>query len=223
VTSVGTVIALDTGNATVTATLPDGTSASCNIIVRDVSIEPEVSNIRSDEATLSFPKLSGASYYLVHLYEIANEQRNPVIALQVNPDETIAFVVGLRASGNNIHLALKNLKASTRYEADIEVVREINGKAETVSVLHAAFTTDGPTGIETVAAEQVNVYYANGSLRLVNLEGYDCHIVAVSGQTLNIIRTVAPDETHVIRLAKGVYFLTAQKKGERKTFKFIVL
>jgi uncharacterized repeat protein (TIGR02543 family) len=223
VTSAGTVIAFVAGNTTITATLPDGTAASCNVTVRDVNASAEVSNIRSDGATLSFPKLSGASHYLVHLYEIVNGQRDPVIALKVNPDGTIAFEVGLRTSDNSIHLALKNLTASTPYEADIDVIREIDGRAEVVSVMHAAFTTDDLTGIEWLADTQANAYYANGSLRLKHLEGYDCQIVAVSGQMLNVIQVVSPDETHAIRLAKGVYLLRAQKKDDKKAIKFIVL
>jgi hypothetical protein len=113
----------------------------------------------------------------------------------VNPDGTIAFEVGLRASDNNIHLVLTALKSATDSEADIEVVREINGKAEVVSTMKATFRTGHPTGIADVFGAEAKVYYVDGILHLVNLEGYDCSVVAISGQRLNVFRVISSEET----------------------------
>ncbi|MDR1981532.1 MAG: Ig-like domain-containing protein [Tannerellaceae bacterium] len=223
VTASGTVVAIMAGYSVITASLPDGTSASCRVTVRDLPIAPEVDDVKSDEVTLSFPKLSGTSYYMVHLYEVAGGERTPVVALQVNPEGTVISETRLRASDNTIHLTLKDLKAASHYEADIDVVREIDGKAEVVSVLHASFTTGSPTGIDSPTGNQAKVYYENGSLRLVNLEGYTCRVVTLSGQRLQSYRVTLPEEMHHIRLSSGVYILTAEKPGDRKTFKFVVL
>jgi uncharacterized protein YjdB len=222
VTSGGTVIALVAGYATITATLPDGISATCSVTVRDVAVEAEANDITAHGATLAFPKISGASYYLVHLYEVAvNGQRTPVVALKVNPDGTIAMEVGLRASANTIHLTLNSLKSSTHHEADIEVIRDISGKAEVVSVLKAAFTTSIDTGIEQLSGAESKVYYTNGILHLVNLEGYNCSVVTISGQQLNNFRSTSLNHAQQIGLSSGIYILIAQK-GDKKVFKFVV-
>jgi hypothetical protein len=224
VTSGGMIIALSGGNAVITASLPDGTSAQCNITVRDVSVSAEVSDVGEDKATITYPKISGASYYMIHLYEVSGSEQTPVLALKVNSDGTIANIVSLRSSAAAIRLTLNGLRASTRHVAYIDVVSDVNGVDEVLSTLQASFTTSWATGTETLSgADAPNVWYADGTLRLTNLDGHVCRIISVTGQTLEIFKAVSGNETRSVTLPPGIYILTAQKEGEGKTFRFAVI
>jgi uncharacterized protein YjdB len=221
VTTSGTVIAFDGGNAIITAQLAGGAFATCNITVRDVPAEAEITDIGTDKATLLFPRFSGMAYYLVHLFEVSEGVRQPVVACKMSPDGTIIDIIRLRST-SSVRLVFEELKSSTQYEVDIDVVRDISGVAETVSVLHVSFTTLSPTGVENVFDTRTNVWYANGMLRMENLDGYTCTVMSMSGQHTHLFRVVLPDESRRIQLYRGVYILSAQKDGERKVFKFIV-
>jgi len=222
VTVGGTVIAVAPGNADITATLPDGTTARCNVTVRDVEATADVLDITYQEATLSFPRFAGTTYYLVHLYEMVNNRRQPVLALKVNPEGDIINIVGLRASDNNIRLTLTDLKAETGYEADIDVIRAINGTDEAVSTLTVSFTTTSiPTGIESLGAN-VKVWYAGNALHLQNLNGYKGSICSIQGQIIAVFNVTSSDEAYKLSLAKGVYIFFTEKEGKRNTLKFTV-
>jgi uncharacterized protein YjdB len=221
VTASGTVIAVAGGSAVITA-LAGGTSATCNVTVRDISVYADVSNIGTGRATLSFPLFPGAAYYLVHLFEISGSQRTPAISYKINPDGTVGDIVHLRASQANISLIFTELKPATAYEADVDVMREINGTTEAVSKLNVSFTTAQATGIERIEAINAAVWYSNGTLRLHNLEGYHCRITSVSGQVLINCQAASGEESRSVSLSPGVYILTAQKESERLIFKFAV-
>jgi uncharacterized protein YjdB len=222
VTSGGMIIAVGGGNALITASLPDGTSAQCSITVRDVSVSAEVSDAGEDKATIIYPKISGTLYYMVHLYEVSGSGQTPVVALKVNSDGTIANIVSLRSSSNKIRLTLSGLRPSTPHQVCIDVVRDINGVEEAVSVLQVSFTTSSATGTETlISAGASDVWYAGGVLRLTNLEGHVCRVISVTGQVQEIFKTVSGDEIRSVSLPPGIYILTAQKEGEVKTFRFV--
>ena len=224
VTESGTVIAAAGGNAEITAQLAGGASATCSVSVRDLSAYAETGEVGTDRAILTFPRFSGAGYYLVHLFEISEDQRIPAVTYKVNPDGTVAcYTVHLRSSQANISLALSGLKPSTAYEADIDVVREISGTDEAVSTLSVSFTTQGgETGIERTDALNAALRYSGGALQLRNLKGYTCHVASVTGQALKLFRVNNDEETFAVSLSPGIYILTAQKEGGRRTFKFIV-
>jgi uncharacterized protein YjdB len=63
------------------------------------------------------------------------------------------------------------------------------------------------------------VRYAAGTLHLVRLEGYACTLFSSGGRRMDTFRPASPDERRPCRLAPGIYFLTAQRRGERLTFK----
>ncbi|MDR1880022.1 MAG: Ig-like domain-containing protein [Tannerellaceae bacterium] len=95
-----------------------------------------------------------------------------------------------------------------------------NGKvaSKTITVTVAASST----GIASPTGTEARVRYAAGSLRLTNLDGYACTVITLSGQKRQSYRVTSPEETHPVRLTSGAYLLTAEKPGERKTFKFVV-
>jgi hypothetical protein len=69
---------------------------------------------------------------------------------------------------------------------------------------------------------QAQVYGYGNVLRLIGLEGFDCRIVALSGQTLAAFRCASPDETLRCTLpSAGLYILRAQRDGTVITLKFI--
>ncbi|MDR1222706.1 MAG: Ig-like domain-containing protein, partial [Tannerella sp.] len=225
VTPTGTVIALMSGNTNITASLPDGTSATCNVTVRDIDLAADVLDIEPHAATLAFPRLSGTAYYLVHLFEVsAAGDRIPEIALKVNPDGSIANIIGLRASPVSISLTVNGLRASTAYEADIDVIREINGTDEAVTTMTVTFTTaESPTANAPAAASLApQAWYAAGALRLTNLDGHRVEIYTPSGRTVAVLTVATPDETHRHPFPPGLYILRATTPTTRTTLKFIV-
>ena len=222
VTNGGTVIAVASGKAVITAQLLDTVFATCNITVRDVYAYAETRDVASNEATLTFPRFSAVDYYLVRLFEVSEGERIPEVTYKVNTEGNVVDTVFLRAFSPNIRLTLRDLKPATDYEADIDVMRTIDGTDETVSTLNVSFTTQWATGIERPDALNAAVRYSNGTLRLRNLKGYACHVTSVTGQSLKVLRVNNDEETFAVSLSPGIYILTAQKEGGRKTFKFVV-
>lgn len=222
VTNGGTVIAVASGKAVITAQLLDTVFATCNITVRDVYAYAETGDVASNEATLTFPRFSAVDYYLVRLFEVSEGERIPEVTYKVNTEGNVVDTVFLRAFSPNIRLTLRDLKPATDYEADIDVMRTIDGTDETVSTLSVSFTTQWATGVERPDALNAAVRYSNGTLRLRNLKGYACHVTSVTGQALKVVGVNNDEETFAVSLSPGIYILTAQKEGDRKTFKFVV-
>jgi uncharacterized protein YjdB len=222
VTNGGTVIAVASGKAVITAQLLDTVFATCNITVRDVYAYAETRDVASNEATLTFPRFSAVDYYLVRLFEVSEGERIPEVTYKVNTEGNVVDTVFLRAFSPNIRLTLRDLKSSTQYEADIDVMRTIDGTDEAVSTLSVSFTTQWATGVERPDALNAAVRYSSGALRLRNLKGYACHVTSVTGQSLKVLRVNNDEETFAVSLSPGIYILTAQKEGGRKTFKFVV-
>jgi uncharacterized protein YjdB len=223
VTSGGTVIAIAGGQAEITAQGAGGTSATCRVTVRDVPVYAEVSEVDAHNATLIFPRISGAGYYLVHLYEKVNDVRTPIVSYKLNTGGEAVDTIGpLRAPASVIRLVWNDLHSATLHEADIDVVRETAGVAETVSLLHVSFQTAWGTGIGTVDRLPAAVRYADGRLHLVNLSGYACNITSVTGQHLKAFQAEGDDQSFALPLAPGVYILSAQKETKRQVFRFIV-
>lgn len=221
VTSGGTIIAFMPGNAVITAKLSDGKdSATCSVTVRETAVSITTSDVGTHSATLSFPKLVNTDYYLVHLYRISGDVRQPEVAIKVNPNGTVANVINLRADDDNICLVVNDLSPASKYEAEIDVLREINGTVEATAKLSISFTTQQETGLAVTAAPDAAVWYAAGVLRLRNLEGYHYRIASVGGQVLIASKAVSDEETRFVSLPPGVYILTAQKGSERLIFKF---
>lgn len=222
VTAGGGVIGIAGGSTLITATIGDTIKATCMVTVRDVAVEPEVNEITSHSAILIFPKLAGASYYLIHLYERHGVVRTPVVALKVNPDGTVAIV--LRSTTNTINLSLSELKAETSYEADIDVVRETNGKVEIISTLKSAFKTtkESSTAADDPTASPKRVYYSDGLLTVEGLEGYTITVYSLSGNAQSVFKSVQEIERKKLSLPDGVYVVTATNDSSRHVFKIPV-
>ncbi|OAV65768.1 Bacterial Ig-like domain (group 2) [Bacteroidales bacterium Barb6XT] len=220
VTASGSVIGLSAGSAVITVTMADTLTASCVVTVRDTKIEAKAGTVTADAATISFPKLSAASYYLVTLYERLGVNYTLVVVLKVNPDGSIAAI--LRSSAGEVQLRLGELKPSTRYEADIEAVSEKSGRAEVVSTFQASFQTQSRTGTVADAAAEANAYYANGLLHLENLEGYTVALLSPSGQVRQFFKPAGRRELRYVFLPAGMYILTATGGDRRQVFKVVI-
>jgi uncharacterized protein YjdB len=77
-------------------------------------------------------------------------------------------------------------------------------------------------GIEAFAGQQpAKVWYADGALRLINLEGYTADLISIEGQAVARFRINTQDDAYSQALPSGVYFLSVKKNGDRKVFKLI--
>jgi uncharacterized protein YjdB len=222
VTSSGKVIATGMGAATITASIDD-VKATCTVMVRDISVNAEASSIQDRAATISFPKMSSAAYYLAHVYEMVNNRRQALISLKINAEGEVDIAYALRAATNAISVTLSTLKPSTDYEVDVEVVRVQNDVAEVVSTLTTSFKTKGnATSVDPATIAPVVVSYTNGTLYIQNLEGYRCQVISINGQAVKAFTVNSPDESRTLALPQGVYILSAEKNGNRKIFKLII-
>ncbi|MDR1623852.1 MAG: DUF5074 domain-containing protein [Tannerellaceae bacterium] len=221
VTSGGKVLATGMGSATITASAGE-VKAVCTVMVRDIAVNAEASSIGDKAATVTFPKMLSAAYYLAHVYEMVNGRRQALITLKINAEGEVDIAYALRAATNDISVTLSTLKPATEYEVDVEVVRVQNNIAEVISTLATRFKTKAnATSAGPSASAPATVSYANGTLCAQNLEGYRCRLIAISGQTVKSFTVNTPNEFHSLALPQGVYILDAEKNGERKIFKLI--
>ena len=227
VASDGKVTATGSGTCIITAAIGNY-RATCVVVVADPATTPDnntgevtVSNITRNEARLSFPTLSDASYYLVHLYKKTGNALDPQLSLKVTPDGTITL---RSTAGSAITVPLNYLESGTSYLAEIETIRETTGKAEVINLKVVAFVTAGtPTGTEQIASDESAVWYSNGVLNLKNLAGSNARLYSINGYGVAMFRVNSDYETYNKHLPAGVYILTTEKNGVRKTLKFTVL
>jgi hypothetical protein len=219
VTATGTVIALSPGTAQLRATL-GAASAVCLVTVGAQVTQPVVGNIGNDAAQLTFPRVAGASYYLAHLYELKSGGILPVLTLKITPDGRVT----LRSTvGNNLIVPLSYLSPATAYVVYLETLRETGGKAEVIQTEVTGFKTQGaPTGLLAPDAATPRAYHAGGVLCLERLEGFDCTLSALSGQTVRQFRVTGVSERRPLALSPGVYLLTATDGERRMVFKLPV-
>lgn len=76
-----------------------------------------------------------------------------------------------------------------------------------------------PTGIIAATNETARAYYADGTLNMINLDGYTVSVYSVSGQRAATFK--ANDTGVQLPLTPGVYVLKAVKGQDAKTVKFI--
>jgi uncharacterized protein YjdB len=221
VTPTGRVIAIAPGVCTIRVAIGPY-EATCTVTVAAWTDEITVDRIQEQEARLIFSKVTGASYYLVHLYEKKDTALLPVRTYKVMNDGSTSL---LRAAmGDHFMVMMNDLVAGARYTVTIETLLETGRKAEVIHTKETAFATKGssPTGSEKVTAGPAQVWYAGGTLHFMNLDGYDCTLFNFSGQGLQKFRISSPVESRSLRLPSGVYILTAQKSDDMETFKFII-
>jgi uncharacterized protein YjdB len=211
VTDKGLVIAGVPGNAIIVARLGNTQLYdTCKVTVRDIPFTVEVSEVGSDRATLKFPRVSSANCYPVYLYEGVSD--SPV---------SVDTVKATAQSPNIFNFT--QLKPDFFYEVAVAVISTVNGVDETVSTTaRVQFNTKVSTSIGGIDATTAAAWYSGGALRLRNLKGYAGHVTSVTGQSLKVLRVNNDEETFAVSLSPGIYILTAQKEGDRKTFKFVV-
>ncbi|MDR3141392.1 MAG: Ig-like domain-containing protein [Tannerellaceae bacterium] len=189
------------GVAVITATTVDGGfKATCAVAVNAQPPQP-AGSLTLDKATLLLAPLKRASLTAAASGSLAGQT---VVWTSSN-----TAVADVTSEGVVIALA--------------EGTSTIAASIGSVSATCVVTVRSTPTDVEALAGRQPSVYYAEGVLRLLNLEGYDCYVTALSGQRLRAIRPASPDETHAFRLSGGIYILSAQKNGERIICKFAVL
>jgi uncharacterized protein YjdB len=207
VTSAGVVVAIAPGTTTVRATV-GSYSATCTVTVAARRQEPAVDNVGQNEARLSFVKSSGATYYLVHLYRKQGLQLQPVFTLKVTPDGRVELRA---AAGNNLIVPLTYLSAGTSYLAEIESVRDTQGKAEVMHTEMLAFTTQSATANAAVAPSAPKAWMRGATLHVSGLAaGQPWSVYAISGTLVH--HGIAPDsEAKVTLPARGAYIVKAGK------------
>ena len=220
VTSSGNVVGVSAGAAIITATFADTLSVTCMVTVRDIKTEVEVEHINAGTVELTFPQMASASYYMLHLYKRVGTSRVPVVALKVNPNSQIT--IGLRSTNDKTTVTLNGLDNGVKYEADIEVLKETNGKAEVISTLYATFSGENPTSNLEIESDKPRVYYTDGTLNLLNLQGYNVMVYAVSGQLIDVIKITDSHKRYPISLVDGFYVVTALKDSRKQVFKIVV-
>jgi uncharacterized protein YjdB len=220
VTPAGSVVAVSPGTAQITATL--GTiTATCTVTVTAQVSQPTVSQVTPDAAQLAFPATSGASYYLAHVYELTTAGIQPYLTLKITPDGRVTLLRS--TAGNNVVVPLAYLSPGTSYVVHLETVREKGGQAEVIRTEVTAFTTlASPTGLLTPDATTPRAWYAAGALRLEQLDGSECTVNMLNGQTVARFRVTSPSERHAITLPPGLYILAAQHNNGKSVFKIVV-
>ncbi|MDR2809244.1 MAG: Ig-like domain-containing protein, partial [Tannerellaceae bacterium] len=219
VSSSGTVIAVSPGTTLITVRL--GTvSAVCAVTVTAPVSQLATSGITRTEASVAFPKASNASYYLAHVYELYSGGVKPFLTLKVTPDGEVTLRA---AAGNNLVIPLSYLKPSTSYLVHLETIREKGGKSEVIKTEAVAFTTSGnATGLLSPEAVAPRVSYADGALHIEHLEGSDCILTSLHGQTVQRFHVAEVSERRFVDLPAGMYILTAVNAQQRKVFKIVV-
>ncbi|MDR1258178.1 MAG: DUF5074 domain-containing protein [Tannerellaceae bacterium] len=219
VTSNGVVIGIAGGTCMVTARI-GSVSASCAVSVSAKPSQVTVSSVGEGDATVAFPRVGMASYYLVHVYSIDRGALKPFLTLKVTPDGTIT----LRAAAplQSLSVPLAYLSPGTPYVVYVEAVRETAGKAEVIQTEVVSFTTRGmPVGTNDPAAASARVSYSGGTLYVDGFEGADCTLTSITGQTVGRFRVGSPAERFDVSLAQGVYILTAAAPDGAVTIKFV--
>lgn len=220
VTSSGSVVGLSAGAAMITATFADTLIVSCMVTVRDIKAEVKVEHLSSGSVELTFPQMSSASYYMLHLYKKVGTSRTPVVALKVNPNSRTT--IGLRSTSSETSVVLNGLENGVKYEADIEIFKENSGKAEVISTLYATFSGENSTSNIEIDSKKANVYYRDGLLIMKNLEGCQVTLYSINGQPLSFFSPSGDLEHYPVSVAKGVYILTAVKDFRKEVFKVII-
>lgn len=217
----GQVVAIGSGATTITATnTTTGKSASCEVTVREIEILPDV-DVEETAAYIIFPRLEGADYYLVSVYQLANGQQTLAFTLNVNADGSL--LRSSRAGAGDINIYLPNLQTATKYVAVIEAMRKTSsGKDEVLKVLSTPnFTTGSSTSNELTVGQKPEVYYSTEALLLKGMEGYTCYLVTLNGQVKDVFEVHTAEEIHRVDLSAGVYLLTGTNGTNKVTFKFM--
>jgi uncharacterized protein YjdB len=149
------------------------------------------------------------------------------LALRTGDMETLQAVVApANADNRSVQWSSSNTSVA---EVTVNglVFAKANGKTTiTVSTNDGDFkascvlTVDNATGLESVEANRPKAHYANQTLYLSGLAGYDCTVINIQGQTAATFKVRLPEESRSLPLPAGVYILSAQNQKERIIFKW---
>ena len=144
-TAEGLVISFAPG-ATLVSAAVEGYTATCAVQVSALRTQATVENVSTDGARIVIPQVSAeASYYLVHLYARQGERLLPVYTLKVMPDGSVTT---RSAATDGLAVPLAYLASGTPYVAEIETIRETQGRADVIRTEIVAFVTMTVTGTE---------------------------------------------------------------------------
>ena len=202
VDAAGQVTALSAGSALIQAISNDGYHiAACNVSV---------------QAYLGV-RVTGVSLNHTRLEMRPGE----VAALQpiITPDNAAEKAVEWSSSNTAVaEVTVNGTLIAFEPGETVVSVRTVDGGHTATCTL----TVSHPTGSEAAASTQAQALYADGRLRLRNLEGAACALVSLSGQVLQTFRVESPDDRRPVHLPPGIYILRAQKQGAVQSFKFLV-
>jgi uncharacterized protein YjdB len=201
VSGVGTVdVSFGSGVSTVTVTALDGTTTKTYTINYTVTVP--VTGVSLDEETA----ILQIEETLQLIAAVAPDNATNTNVTWSSDDEQVATVLddGL-------------VTAVAEGNATITVTTEDGGFEASCEI-----TIVRITGIEASGNNQpAKAIYANGVLRLVNLEGYSAALFSIDGQTVARFQINTPDASCSQALPDGVYFLVVKKSDDRKIFKLI--
>lgn len=159
--------------------------------------EPEVAP-SDTEVTLSFPKFSEATYYIVNLYKRTGGKDAFERMIKVAPDGTILET----RAGNKVSIHLEELDPGTDWHVKVDAVKEINSS-------------------ETVVIGQADVYFQTGKKEddkpeePVTPGSFTPEVTTTNTEVTFIFPKVPEAVSYLIRLYKRIQtkeelFLTAQ-------------
>lgn len=79
-----------------------------------------------------------------------------------------------------------------------------------------------PVGIATEQINSKNIYYANGSLNLTDMEGYIVSVISLDGRTIASFQVNGANVQLPVSLNSGIYLLNANNGNNRSAVKFAV-
>jgi uncharacterized protein YjdB len=206
VSSSGTLTALAPGTATIQAITLDGYRiAACALTVASPSApDPEpgaVTGVTLDHATLAMRP--GETAQLTATVAPGTATDRSLSWQSSRPD-----VAEVTVSGRVIAFA--------EGEATITVT--------TGDGLHTAtcrVSVSLPTSAEAPTEARAQAVYASGSLRLLQLEGYDCTLLTPYGHVIDRFTPTSPDYVRTLDLPAGVYIITARNNARHITLKLV--
>lgn len=223
----GTVTAKAAGTTIVTVTTNEGNhTAACQITVSDPDLDKPVVEVKDSTATLTFPKVIGATLYEVSIYKYMNEV--PVLYDTYMTDANGTVISGLKsdlraASPDKIAISLQHLEGDTEYVVKIIAIKEKDGQKETLGTYYSEpFQTSNTVDNEQISLADASVYYSEGRLYLNNLERYTCYIIGMNGAILQVFEISSPNEQRPISLSEGFYVVMATKENKRISKKILV-
>jgi uncharacterized protein YjdB len=204
VTSGGVVTALAVGTATVTvATVDGGFTASCLVTVTANAEPPGAVAVTGITLNRSQLSLTPGNAWTLAAAVTPQNATNKAVAWH----SSAPSVAEVTVSGTVVAFAVGTATVTAT---------TVDGGFTATCLVTVTNTSD----TEPVVRPEAQVISNGNTLRLRGLEGFDCRIVTLNGRTFAAFdRIASPDETLRCPLPPGFYILTAQKQGERKTFK----